>query len=70
MEVNARPNKYFFASYNDAEAFYDECVALYNSGELEGFSIVFYEKLKFCNLEEELAILRRDYPEYYEQTSD
>lgn len=70
MEVNSRPSKYFFESYDDAEAYYNECCALYESGELAGFSIVFYEKLTCCSLEKELAVLRSDYPEYYEQTSD
>jgi len=70
LEVNARSSKYFFESHSDAKAFYDECGALYESGHLAGFSIVFFERLTFSDLTEELDKLRRDYPDHYERDLD
>lgn len=65
MEVNLPPTKYWFKTLEEANTFYEECVALYNEDCLTGYSIVIYEEITYCNLEEELKKLKIDHPEFY-----
>ena len=63
MEVNLPPTKYWFKTLEEANKFYEECVALYNEGDLAGYSIVIHEEITYCNLDEELKKLKTDYCE-------